>query len=86
MSVWNKNKNPKIKSGVVSVLAPSYCREKKTVELNLVMFSQYLERAHYFFSRVEKSVMPLVICLQESDLFQGIMVLCYQLLNLLYHS
>lgn len=70
----------------MSVLAPSYCREKRRVELNLVMFSQYLERAQYFFSKEEKSVMPLVICLQESDLFQGIVFLCYQLLHLFYHS
>lgn len=66
----------------MSVLAPSYCRVKKRVELYLVMFSQYWERAQYFFSKVEKLVMRLMICLQESDLFQGIMFLCYHLLNL----
>ena len=64
-------KQTKIKSGVMSVLASSYCSEKR-VELNLVMFSQHWERAQYFFSEVEKSVMHLVICLQELDLLQGI--------------
>lgn len=45
----------------MSVLAPSYYKEKKRVELNLVMFSQYWERAQYFFSKVEKLVMHLMI-------------------------
>lgn len=48
----------------MSVLAPSYCKEKKRIELNLVMFRQRWERAQYFFSKVKKLVMHLMICLQ----------------------
>lgn len=38
----------------MSVLAPSYCKEKKRIELNLIMFRQRWERAQYFFSKVKK--------------------------------
>lgn len=40
------------------------------------MFSQYWETDQYFFSKVEKLVMHLMICLQEAEAYFKALYFC----------
>lgn len=79
LSVWNKTKQ---NLGLcLFLLQVTVGRKKSWIKFGYVQ-SVLGKSPVFFFSEVEKLVMRLMICLQESDLFQGIMFLCYQLLNL----